>query len=98
MSDFSADVVAAVLTHMNSDHTDDNLIIVRAFAEPRALSATMFGLDGDGGQWTATVDGEERSVRVPWMNPVTERSGIRREVVVMYRAACEKLGLTARDH
>lgn len=30
---FDADVITAVLRHMNGDHTDDNLLIARAFAD-----------------------------------------------------------------
>jgi hypothetical protein len=98
MADFPDEIVAAVLAHMNSDHTGDNLIIVQAFAEPTATSARMSGLDDSGGEWSASVDGVERPVRIPWGTPVTERSGIRREVVVLYRAACARLGLVAREH
>ena len=96
---FDADVVAAVLHHMNSDHIDDNLVIVRAFADPSAASAVMTDLDGDGGTWTVTAaDGSSAEARIDWSVPVTERSGIRREVVVLYDAACVKLGLEARPH
>lgn len=84
---------------MNSDHADDNLLIVRAFVDPAAASAHMVGLDGDGGVWAVTTaDGTSTQARVDWSSPVTERSGIRREVVVLYENACGKLGVPPRPH
>jgi hypothetical protein len=96
---FSQQVVDAVLAHMNDDHTDDSLLIVRAFALPGAVDATMSGLDEDGGLWSATtVDGTEE-VRVAWpAGRITERAEIRREVVALYDAACVQLGVEPRAH
>ncbi len=99
MPTFSPDIVAAVLSHMNGDHSDDNLLIARAFGNPDATSATMIGLDGDGGEWTYTVGGHSEQLTVPWPSGrITERPEIRREVVVLYDRACEKLGVTPRPH
>ncbi|MET0932756.1 MAG: DUF2470 domain-containing protein [Mycetocola sp.] len=96
---FSPEIVDAVLRHMNTDHAADNLVIVRAFADPAAESAVMTDLDGDGGVWAVTsADAERTEVRIDWVTPVTERAGIRREVVVLYDAAREKLGLEPRTH
>ena len=97
MHRFSDDVVSAVLHHMNDDHADDSLVIVRAFAHPDASEATMTGLDGDGGDWIATVHGEEVPVRVAWPSPVSERPGIRRAVVELYGEACDRLGMPRRE-
>ena len=94
---FSEDVVAAVLHHMNDDHSDDSLVIVRGFAEPRATAATMTGLDAEAGEWSADVDGEQQQVRIPWLGPVAERADIRREVVALYDAGLERLGLPSRE-
>ncbi|GAB3618558.1 hypothetical protein GCM10027416_31150 [Okibacterium endophyticum] len=95
---FSPDIVTAVLTHMNGDHPEDSLVIVRAFARPDAEAATMIGLDGDGGVWAATSTDGESEVRVQWSRPITERAEIRREVVVLYNRACDALGIPRRAH
>lgn len=99
MSTFAPDVVDAVCAHMNDDHTEDSLRIVQAFARPSATAAAMSGLDGDAGLWSATVDGVDEEVRVPWpAAPITERAQIRREVVALYEAACQQLGLDPAGH
>jgi hypothetical protein len=95
---FSPDIVDAVLHHMNSDHNDDNLLIARAFGSEDATTATMTTLDGSGGTWVYTANGDEHEVTVPWSSEITERPEIRREVVVLYDKACEKLGITPRPH
>lgn len=99
MPTFSDDIVAAVLHHMNDDHTDDSLLIVRAFGAPDAETARMVGLDTDSGHWEYTVGGETGELRVPWPGgPISERPQIRRQVVELYRAACERLGVEPRQH
>jgi hypothetical protein len=95
---FSPDVVTAVLAHMNGDHPDDSLLIARAFADPDAASATMVTLDHEGGTWRYTVGDDEREVTVPWSSEISERPEIRREIVVLYDAACAKLGIEPRPH
>ena len=96
---FSEQVVDAVLAHMNDDHTDDSLLIVRAFALPDAVAATMTGLDERAGLFTATTAAGTEVVRVPWpAGTITERAEIRREVVALYDEACARLGVEARPH
>lgn len=95
---FEPTVVDAVVAHMNDDHTDDALLIVRAFGQPEAEPARMTGLDGDAGVFQAVVGGVATEVRVPWSEPITERPQIRREVVVLYERACATLGLEPRPH
>lgn len=99
---FDSDVVSAILRHMNGDHTDDNLLIVRAFATPSDLSITdavMTDLDGDGGVWQFKRAGIPEELRVPWPGgSIDERPAVRREVVALYDAACEKLGVEPRPH
>ncbi len=99
---FESDVVAAILHHMNDDHTDDNLLIARAFATASDLAITnavMTDLDGDGGVWQITRAGVAEELRVPWPGgPIDERPAVRREIVALYDAACEKLGIEPRPH
>ena len=98
MPAFSDEVIAAVLHHMNDDHGDDSLLIARAFGDPAATSATMTTLDGAGGTWTYTTADGEHELTVPWSGPISERPEIRREIVVLYDRACERLGLQPRPH
>lgn len=97
---FDEDVVAAVLRHMNSDHTDDNLLIVRAHGRPDAVASRMTGFDGDGGDWEVTdAEGAVASLRVRWpAGSISERPEVRREVVALYDVSCERLGVTPRPH
>ncbi|MFW5417360.1 DUF2470 domain-containing protein [Nocardiopsis sp. CNT-189] len=79
---------------MNGDHPEDTLVICRALGGvPDADSARMTGLDGEGGDYAATVGGTEVAVRIPWGRPLAERAEIRREVVRLYREACVELGI-----
>ncbi|WP_122815945.1 DUF2470 domain-containing protein [Nocardioides pantholopis] len=97
MSTFPAEVVAAVCRHMNDDHTADSLLIVRAFARADATDAEMTGADAEAGHWRATTAEGVEDVRVAWPGgPITERAEIRREVVALYDAACERLGVARR--
>ena len=103
MTTFSDEIVTAVLAHMNGDHPDDSLLIARAFGHPDAVSATMIGLDSDAGHWVysigaASIDDTEHDLRVPWSVTISERPEIRREIVVLYDAACAKLGIEPRPH
>lgn len=94
---FGPDVVAAITRHMNEDHPDDNLLIVRALGgQDSATSARMSGLDHLGADFVAVVDGVEKAVRIPWGRELTERREVRVEVVRMYHEACAALGVPAR--
>jgi hypothetical protein len=96
---FSDDVIAAVIGHMNDDHNDDNLLIARAFGDPAATSATMTTLDHLGGTWVYDLDGSQHELSVPWPGgEIRERPEIRREVVKLYDAACQRLGVRPRPH
>jgi hypothetical protein len=100
MPTFSPEVVDAVLRHMNADHRDDNVIIVRANGAPGAVGATMTSLDEREGVWSVRLVGSDVEsdveVRVPWTIPVAERADIRKAVVFLYRDACKKLGVEPR--
>ena len=98
---FDDAALTGVLRHMNGDHADDNLLIVRAFSpESDIIAATMIGFDGDGGDWRAQpLTGDEFAVRVPWPGgPITERAEVRREIVSLYDESCRRLGIQPRPH
>ena len=95
---FEASTVSAVLDHMNNDHPEDNLLIVRAFATKEATAAVMTDLDHLGGTWTYESGDATAELTVPWSAPISERAEIRREVVVIYDTACERLGVEPRPH
>lgn len=100
MPTFEPAVVEAVLAHMNDDHLEDNLLIVRAHGAPEATAASMVGLDSTAGVWEVIgPEGPIDQLRVPWpAGEISERSEIRREVVALYDAACSALGVEARPH
>ena len=108
---FDDAVHKAVLAHMNGDHPDDNVLIVRAFSsEPLAASAvsapsavaaaTMIGFDGAGGRWRVQpVSGDAFAVDVPWPGGhIQERAHVRREIVALYDESCRLLGVAPRPH
>jgi len=99
MTAFAPEVVEAILRHMNGDHSDDNLLIARAFVDPSAESAEMVGLDGDGGVWDVTTAGGVHRASVAWpAGAITERGEVRREIVALYDEACAVLGVEPRAH
>ncbi|MFA7265290.1 MAG: DUF2470 domain-containing protein [Candidatus Nanopelagicales bacterium] len=92
------DIVVAVARHMNDDHTNDSLTMVRPLC-PAAKSATVVGLDYSSLCFAVVTDeGEPVRVDVPWPGELTERSDIRKFVVQLHTAACEQLGITPDDH
>ncbi|MBW9109467.1 DUF2470 domain-containing protein [Microbacterium ureisolvens] len=103
---FDDAALTGVLGHMNGDHSDDNLLISRAFAADAGIegaeisAATMTGFDGDQGVWEATLaDGTTAEIAVPWpTGPITERREVRREIVALYDEACRRLGIEPRPH
>ena len=66
MSDFDETVISGVIGHMNGDHTDDNLLIARAFGYPGATASTMTGLTGEHGCWAVVDPSGEHELCVPW--------------------------------
>jgi hypothetical protein len=90
MHSFPQEVVDAVLRHMNDDHTDDSLAIVRANGAANAISATMTGIDGTAGTWMVSEPDSERELLISWSEPITERAEIRREIVRLHTAALSR--------
>src|ERR1700712_2117539 len=99
MTSFSADVVGAILAHMNNDHPEDNLVIVRAFGAPDAERAEMIDFDTVGGTWSVWLvpEDETRQVVIAWPSGTIEtRAEIRQQIVTLYDSAAEALGLPSR--
>lgn len=98
VKNFDAAVIDAVLAHMNDDHNDDNLLIARANGYPDATASVMADLNQDAGIWRAEGPEGTREITVAWPSaPLTERPQIRRDVVLVYQAACKTLGVPARE-
>jgi hypothetical protein len=95
---FEQSTISAVLDHMNNDHPDDNLLIVRAFATTDAAAAVMTDLDHLCGTWSYEAGDASAELTVPWSREISERGEIRREIVALYDAACARLGVTPRPH
>lgn len=97
MADFlTDDVVAAVCSHMNDDHADDNVVIVRGVGGcPTARAATMVGMDLDGIDFDVVTDEGPATVRVPFAGSVEDRAQIRTEVVRLFEASRDLLGPAA---
>jgi putative heme iron utilization protein len=97
MNPFPPEVVAQIATHINGDHADDLVLIVRALGGmPQATAARMSGLDADAMEFAAAVDGIEVPVRIPFSERLSERGQVRVETVRMYREACATLGVDPR--
>lgn len=95
---FAPEEVAAILRHMNSDHPEDSVLMVRAFgAQPTTTAATVTGVDKAGIDFEAVVDGSPVAVRLPWSRTLQARAEVRGEVVRLYQDACAKLGVTPRE-
>ena len=94
---FPPEVVAQIAHHMNGDHADDNVLIVRGLGGmPAATAARMSGMDADAMEFAAVVNGIEVPVRIPFAERLTERRQVRAEAVRMYREACTALGIEPR--
>lgn len=94
---FTPEVVAAVVTHMNTDHPEDNVLIVRSLGGvPAATGARLVAVDPAGAHFEADTPDGPVAATVAWAGPVTERAHIRHEVVRMYQEACAALGVTPR--
>lgn len=95
---FDDAVITAVTSHMNDDHIEDSMIVAKAFGYPEATASKMVGLDAHAGVWHVTDAAGEHELRVEWPGgEITERPQVRRQVVEIYKAACKKLGVSARE-
>jgi putative heme iron utilization protein len=95
---FAPQIEAAVVAHMNGDHVEDNLLIVRSLGGlPDATEARMTGISPAGAAFEGVVAGTAQAVTVPWSSPIADRGAIRVEVVRMYHEACAALGVAPRE-
>lgn len=89
---FDDEARQAILRHMNGDHGQDNLVIVRANGAATAVAATMTEIDAIAGVWIAQLDdGAEEQVVVPWTTPLTDRRSARVQIVEVHAAAQAQL-------
>jgi hypothetical protein len=96
---FPPDVVAAVCRHMDEDHPDDALLIVRALGgAPDATAARTTGVDGAGLRFSVDEPSGSREVDVPFARRISTRPEIREQVVGLYERACAVSGAPARPH
>ena len=94
---FPPEVVAQIARHMNDDHAEDNVLIVRGLGGvDAATAARVSGMDAGGMSFVAVAGGVEVPVRIPFAGRLTERRQVRAEAVRMYREACAALGLEPR--
>ncbi|MGC4944508.1 DUF2470 domain-containing protein [Kribbella sp. DT2] len=86
---FTPEIVAAVLRHMNEDHADDSLQIVRALGgHPDAVSVQLATIDPAGAVFAVTVvAGGVVRVQLPWSEQIVERPQFRHEFARMHREA-----------
>ena len=94
MSDrpFGPGVVAAVTAHVNDDHGDACVDIVRGLGNVRdAGEACLDDVDAEAATFAAVVDRRVVRVRVPWSRRISERAEIRTEIVAMHERAVAAL-------
>ena len=84
---FGNDVVAAILHHMNDDHPDDSVVIVRAHGATEADAAIMTGFDSVAGRWTVTEASGDRELVILWPVPIVDRASVRAAIVTLFTAA-----------
>lgn len=81
---FPPDAVAAIRSHMNDDHAEDCLLLVRGpGGRPDATAARVTGVDRCGIDLRARVGEDEVPVRIAWSRRLTERREVREELARM---------------
>ena len=95
---FDSGTVQSVVEHMNSDHADACLSIVRAFSEhgDAALQTQLIGVDREGLLFEVrthadNVSANNQNVRVNFPKPLRTEEQIRGALVGMTRQARQKL-------
>ena len=85
-----APFAAPVMKHMNDDHADSTVDIVKNVVGVPGRQAQIVGLDALGMTVKAVMDfagGGIAKVRIPFDEPVLDRKGIKRALVTMTQAA-----------
>ena len=81
-----------VIAHMNDDHSDANLVYVKALAGlTDALSARMTDFDRYGVSLTAEVPDGISEVRVSFLEPLAKAEDIRPALITLLKYARERL-------
>ena len=81
-----------VIAHMNDDHSDANLVYVKALAGlTDALSARMTDFDRYGVSLTAEVPDGVTEVRVSFLEPLAKAEDIRPALITLLKYARERL-------
>jgi len=80
---------APVCGHMNADHADANVAMVKASVGLTVQTATFASIDRLGANVQVTRDGQAFKLRLPWLAPVEDRKGVKDAIVAMTRAAAQ---------
>ena len=84
--------IRAIVDHMNEDHADALLTYCRAFSKvTNAQSAAMVSIDPAGFDLSVATAGGQRTVRLTFASPVTDRSSARAALISMLHDARSKL-------
>lgn len=95
---FAPEESAAIMRHMNGDHSNDSVLMCRALAGlPDTEAASVVGVDKDGMDFEAVVGGQTVAARIPWGRRLTARAEVRGEVVRLYQESCAALGIEPRQ-
>ncbi|GAA0607116.1 DUF2470 domain-containing protein [Kribbella sandramycini] len=86
---FTPEIIAAVLKHMNAEHSAHSLEIVQVLGNrPDATAAELTALDQTAAIFTAQLTtGTPVQIRIPWSEPITDRPQFRTEFARMHHEA-----------
>ena len=94
---FTPEESSAIMRHMNGDHAADSVLMCRALAGlALADSATVVGVDKEGIDFAAIVEGTPVAARILWGRHLADRAEVRGEVVRLYQEACRLLDIEPR--
>jgi len=80
---------APVCGHMNADHADANVAMVKAAVGLTVQTAQFVSIDRLGANVQVTRDGQSFKLRLPWPAPATDRKAVKDAIVAMTRAAAK---------